>query len=224
MVFTQEHMLTWFNNNIDSHQVCFKVTENPLKYRICATQEQIATITRDGLETVNTANPGDYIVTNPGGEQYVITPDRVTELYHVDHVNGVLNVLSKPRTCIQNTSASDTVKFIAPWGGEMVLKPNDYLVSIEGTEVYRVAEEEFKQTYKLGRKFKFMCESENFNLIETGIKHFEYLRNYQNYQIGDLVEFHECDDSFCTITGRIAIRQITYIQIFDNNACIIQFN
>src|SRR3989344_3211430 len=36
---------------------------------------------KDQTETVNTAQPGDYIVKNPGGEEYVVVAKKFPQLY-----------------------------------------------------------------------------------------------------------------------------------------------
>ena len=42
----------------------------------------VETVLADGTkETTNTALPGDFIVTNPGGEQYVLKPEKFQSRY-----------------------------------------------------------------------------------------------------------------------------------------------
>lgn len=49
---------------------------------VVSEQTPVETVLADGTrETVNVAEPGDFIVTNPGGERYVVKPDKFVKLY-----------------------------------------------------------------------------------------------------------------------------------------------
>ena len=80
---------------------------------------------RDGtkrVETVNTANPGDAIVTGKKGERYVVSADDFRKLYEpLTDENGMItdgrylpkNIVK----CIKNPTGQEII-IDAPWGGK----------------------------------------------------------------------------------------------------------
>lgn len=123
--------------------------------------EVIETVTTDGLETKNIAKKGDYIVRNTTDamEMYVIKRDKFSQRYEykgdltgdwkiygaVGKIKGV-KVDSK---VIKDLDTGNKFYFMAPWGEKMVVKKGDYLVSpLDYSEIYRVAEKEFFETYR----------------------------------------------------------------------------
>lgn len=90
------------------------------------TQEIKTTITEeDGterVETVNTANPGDAIVTGKKGERYVVGAEDFGKLYEpLTDENGVItNGRYLPKNvvkCMKNPTGQEII-IDAPWGGE----------------------------------------------------------------------------------------------------------
>ena len=91
------------------------------------TQEMIKTIIteEDGterVETINTANPGDAIITGKKGERYVVSAEDFDKLYEpLTDENGVItdgrylpkNVVK----CMKNPTGQEII-IDAPWGGE----------------------------------------------------------------------------------------------------------
>jgi len=116
-------------------------------FKVAMEEQNIITITSDGKETRNVAHPGDYIITNPGGEQYVVKPTKFPSRYEIVEEN----LATCKGSCWGIEYEGDQFEFEAPWGEAMVCKNGDMLVSpdAELTEVYRIARKEFEETYKL---------------------------------------------------------------------------
>lgn len=114
---------------------------------------RIETIVADGfLETVNDAEPGDYLVTNPTGEKYVLKPDvfnkryESTQEYQVWKAVGLIRAIPSPF----NTD----IEIDAPWGETQRGKANCMIATaIEndfdeaGEERYIIEAEAFLATY-----------------------------------------------------------------------------
>ena len=123
--------------------------------------EVIETITSDGLETKNTAEQGDYIVRNTTGaqEMYIVKRDKFSKRYEykedldgewkVYKATGRIKGVRVDEKIIKQLETEDEFYFMAPWGEKMVVKSGDYLVApMNYSEVYRVAEKEFFETYR----------------------------------------------------------------------------
>lgn len=111
--------------------------------------EEITTVLADGTEeTVNVANAGDFIVTNPGGEQYIVPGEKFTKKYEPDTELGT--GWFKPAGGAQTfVKINHNMKIAAPWGEVQVLKKGAYLNVTDPDNIYGVAESEFHDTYKL---------------------------------------------------------------------------
>jgi hypothetical protein len=116
----------------------------PMSYTVADTERVVVTTTADGVETTNTAIPGDVIMSGPSGELYVVKSGKFASLYEGTLGAAVIPNQS-PRRVTRYTGGT-TVVFTAPWGEDMVLKPGDYLVA-DGEGFYRIAREEFEKTY-----------------------------------------------------------------------------
>lgn len=130
--------------------------------RLAQDGEKIVTITSDGVETVNYANEGDFIIRNQtlAGERYILSAEKFTARYSSVE-NGITEegfkeyIPTGKIIAIQMTTErmntlgfQDKAYFIASWGQKMVVKANDFLVSpINSQEVYRIAQKEFFETY-----------------------------------------------------------------------------
>jgi hypothetical protein len=113
-------------------------------------KELIVTFTRDGKETECITIPGDIIVRNIGGEEYVIKPEQLarryisldnvvdgwTEYRSIGFINGIEH-------------KGDTFYFIASWDEQMVVKNGDIIANNGDNSVYRIACSEFEETYVL---------------------------------------------------------------------------
>ena len=123
--------------------------------------EVIETITADGLETRNIAKKGDYIVRNTTGaqERYVVKRTKFSNRYEykgdladgwkIYRAVGRIKGVRVDRKLIEKLGTGKEFYFMAPWGEKMIVKVGDYLVSpLNYSEVYRIAEKEFFETYR----------------------------------------------------------------------------
>ena len=114
---------------------------------------EITTQLADGTnETTNTAEAGDVIVTNPGGEKYVLKPDNFAKRY-ADQGDGTYRATGACRAVTNPTGEPITI--IAPWGEEQRGGP-DCMIAVAvdpsnptefGSDRYIIGKEEFAQTY-----------------------------------------------------------------------------
>ena len=118
-----------------------------MTYTVAQEQKPVVTVTADGKETPepNIAEVNDIIMSGPSQEQYVIKAAKFPKLYS-GQVGGPVTTEQSPRMVAVYTG-QDTVMFKAPWGEDMVLKPNDYLVKEAEGKYYRIAKLEYEQTY-----------------------------------------------------------------------------
>lgn len=127
-----------------------------IQARPAKTGEKIDTVTADGKETTNTAKEGDFVVTNPGGEQYILSDDKLRSRYQ-DLGSGRYKATGSVRALEYKGPATE---FQASWGESMALKPGDMIVSPLGAdgkptgEIYRIAKKEFEDTYGPKNKAK----------------------------------------------------------------------
>jgi hypothetical protein len=117
-------------------------------------QEEIKTTLADGTdETVNIADPGDIIVTNPGGEQYVLKPDNFAKRYETTEEEGVFRAKGMARA-LQNPTGQ-SIEITAPWGEKQFGNPDCMVATVFdpeqpdviGNDRYIIGAEEFRDTY-----------------------------------------------------------------------------
>lgn len=118
----------------------------PLSYTQSRRVQRVTTVTADGKETENTANVGDFIVSGPSRERYVLTPAKLSKNY-VGNPGQTLTPEQGPRL-VARYDGRDIVNFTAPWGERMVLKPGDFVVKADDG-YYRIAAKEFVHTYNM---------------------------------------------------------------------------
>lgn len=120
-----------------------------------ATQETpITTVLADGtVETSNVAQPGDYIVTNPGGEQYVVEQEKFEARYEVTEDSGTFKAKGIVKAVANATGTPVTV--IAPWGEEqhgnadcIYLAQYDPSTGEISEDRYIIGRDEFNDTYR----------------------------------------------------------------------------
>ncbi|MDX1941962.1 MAG: hypothetical protein SFU99_15475 [Saprospiraceae bacterium] len=124
--------------------------------------EPIMTVTADGPETINTADEDDIIVKNTtyAGEQYLMSEEKFKQRYRWlrDLPNGwaeyqpIGKILAIELTdrILQKLGQPTEFQFEASWGEAMVAKKGDYLaVPLDLRQTYRIARQEFFETYKL---------------------------------------------------------------------------
>ncbi len=118
----------------------------PLSYTVSNKQQSVVTYTTDGKETENVADVGDIIMSGISNERYVLRKDKFPKLY-LGEIGSTVTNDQTPRAVARYTGEAP-VSFLASWGEQMILKPNDYLVKEpDGTYYYRIAKAEFEQTY-----------------------------------------------------------------------------
>lgn len=124
--------------------------------------ERIETITKDGLETVNTAKEDSYIIRNQtdAREEYIIGASKFEQRYEWIHKvdqdwaeyrsQGKIRALDISEELLTELKLDDRFYFIASWGERMIARQGDFLVCPKGQqEVYRIARKEFFETYKI---------------------------------------------------------------------------
>lgn len=124
-----------------------------VKIRPATQNEKIITILNDGeKETINIAKIGDWIVTNPSNEQYIINNKNYLEHYKEtgeagfyienNYCKAIKNPFNKP------------IKINAPWGFTQIGDEKCLIVNqckIDGTfksDPYLVDIDSFEETYK----------------------------------------------------------------------------
>ena len=124
--------------------------------------ERITTTTSDGKETTNRAKPGDYIVKNQtdAKEEYVLTPQKFRTRYRFKkrsksgfseyEPTGRIYAIEVNKRLLNKFGVKTRFYFEAEWGSKMVVKEKDFLACPVGSEeVYRIARQEFFETYRV---------------------------------------------------------------------------
>lgn len=129
--------------------------QGEVKAAIAQGGEIVVTKLADGsTETQNTAKPGDAIVTNPGGEQYVIKADTFGKRYEAKPGEEGVFIATGHCRAIDNPWGQP-ITMLASWG-EMqngradcvIADTYDVATRALGGEPYIIGRAEFAQTYK----------------------------------------------------------------------------
>ncbi|MEO5950690.1 MAG: PGDYG domain-containing protein [Candidatus Saccharimonadales bacterium] len=116
--------------------------------------EKIETVLANGIvETVNIANSGDAIITNPGGEQYIIPAETFTKRYEATTEEGVFRAKGMARALKNDTGAP--IEITAPWGESQFGDENCLIATVFdpdspdqiGSDRYIIGADEFADTY-----------------------------------------------------------------------------
>lgn len=115
--------------------------------------EEITTTLESGAkETTNKANEGDWIVTNPSGEQYIISEKKFLARYEATNESGVYTAKGYCRA-IPNPFQKP-IEIMASWGSAqtgdencMVADTCDSFGNVDG-EPYLIDYDAFQKTYK----------------------------------------------------------------------------
>ena len=116
--------------------------------------EQIKTVLANGTEeTHNTANPGDAIITNPGGEQYIIPAETFAKRYEATAEESVYRAKGMARAFKNDTGAP--IEITAPWGEPQFGDENCMIATVFdpdnpneiGSDRYIIGADEFAETY-----------------------------------------------------------------------------
>lgn len=117
--------------------------------------EVVETKLKDGtVETTNTANPGDGIVTNPGGEQYIVPAEKFGKRYEPKEGEDGVFVAKGHIRAIPNPWGTK-ITMMASWGemqnGDencMIADVYDPITGKSDGEPYIIGIHEFYETYK----------------------------------------------------------------------------
>lgn len=109
---------------------------------------KVETITADGKETENIANPNDIIVSGPSKEKYVLAKEKF-DTFYLPVENGPPGTVIPDQKIrkVAQYEGQQSVTFVAPWGEETVLNPGDYLVKSGNNDFYRIGKVEYDLTY-----------------------------------------------------------------------------
>jgi len=139
---------------INQGKVYHKKTE--ILARPAQAGEVVVTVTSDGKETQNTAKDGDYVVKNltGAGEEYILTASKLAGRYQYRGEEGkgwcrykATGSVTALEYVPSDFDLPDVTEFEASWGEMMKLKAGDMLATPDGKEVYRIARQEFNETY-----------------------------------------------------------------------------
>ncbi len=124
--------------------------------------ETIATVTNDGVETINQANKGDYIVKNQtdAEEMYILSNKKFNDRYTFSKRSkngfseyspkGKIIGLELTTDLLKEFNLPKEFHFEATWGAAMIAKESDFLACPPDlSEVYRIARKEFFETYEV---------------------------------------------------------------------------
>ena len=122
--------------------------------RPAVTGEKVTTTLASGTkETVNTANEGDWIMTNPSGEQYIISEKKFFGRYEKTNENGVYSAKGYCRA-IKNPFGKP-IEIMASWGEPQTGDENVMIADTcngdggnMGEEPYLIDSAAFAETYK----------------------------------------------------------------------------
>jgi len=113
--------------------------------RVGIKNERITTSIDGEKETTQTLEEGMTVITGLAGEEYAVKTEKFDKLYQ--HVEGDL-YMTKP-DIVQAVEVKVDMKFLAPWGEEMIAHPGDFIIFRSMDDAYRVEAGEFKKTYEL---------------------------------------------------------------------------
>ncbi len=110
--------------------------------------EKLITLLANGKpETTNTANAGDWIVTNPGGEQYIVIPTVFAKKYEPAPELG--DGWFKPTGGVQKfLELSEDLSFVCAWGEEQFIAKGGMINVTDRGDIYGIARDEFFGTYR----------------------------------------------------------------------------
>ena len=95
--------------------------------------------------TTNTAKPGDWIVTNPGGEQYVNTNEYFQSHYLATDREGIFNPIGEPILAVQ---VNENLVCTAPWKSDQAVLAGGFMIARPDGQRYFCEENAFFTTYK----------------------------------------------------------------------------
>ena len=160
-MITQKEMLGHFLPHIKTRGKRYK-KKSLIRAKKAEPGLVVVTLTSDGIETKNTAEKGDWLVENQTSahEKYLVRADTFEKKYTLlDSLGngwgcyqpiGEIYAIKISAFDLENFGKHNLVEFQAPWKESIVVKPGDYLViSLDKSEIYRVAKKEFLETYEV---------------------------------------------------------------------------
>lgn len=126
--------------------------------------EKVSTVLEDGtIETDNVTKDGDYIVTNPGGEEYILKGENFASRYEKTDKEGVWKATGKTQAV--NNPTGKPISIVAPWGEKQYGDENCHIANsldkngkpITGDR-YIIGRKEFSETYQLDMGWLTMVE------------------------------------------------------------------
>lgn len=116
-----------------------------MTYAVAKEKKPVVTVTADGKETQNVAEPNDIIMSGPSRENYVVKAAKFPKMY-TGSIGSPVVPEQSPRM-VSVYAGQEPINFKASWGEDMVLKPGDYLVKEAEGKFYRIAKKEYEITY-----------------------------------------------------------------------------
>jgi len=118
--------------------------------------EVVETILNDGtVESINTAEEGDFVVTNPTGEKYILKPEIFHARNEKDRNKEGVYIARGYCKAIENPF-EQPISMMASWGGTqngaedcIVADVYDVEANEAAGEPYIIGREQFEETYKL---------------------------------------------------------------------------
>lgn len=143
-----------------------KATKKKIKYEYASTIEDLkpksfTICNQDGtpivtklagqIETKNTANKGDIVISGPFGETYVMSVIKFIQLYDVNKaVATPRQDMTRMIAEVPKSILKSPITFKSPWNEDMILNPGDFLVR-DGPNnkngFYRIERSTFLKTY-----------------------------------------------------------------------------
>jgi hypothetical protein len=125
-----------------------------LARQVTETETIVTIVNGDFTETTNTAHAGDFVITNPNGEEYILEADNFTKRYKATGAAGVYQARGTIRFIDNPTGAS--IEIVAPWGAPQYGDADCLLaVSVEdendaiSADRYIIERKAFDATYKV---------------------------------------------------------------------------
>lgn len=129
-------------------------------------EEEIISITTDGIETTNTAKKGDYIVKNQteNKELYVIKNEKFDKLYSpfrklqteiwTEYLpKGQVDAIQLTEELLNSLKLEKHFYIIASWDEAQYVSIGDFIVTpVNEDKVYRIGRKEFEETYKISEE------------------------------------------------------------------------
>lgn len=123
-------------------------TLSKINVEIASKQQEVVTIIDGMEETRNIADIGDYIITGPKGERYVLKAEKFGGLYEEDPADASRYI---SRNVIRALRLDEDVELTAPWGEKQRALRGSYVAQrvSSPSDIYLIEEGAFKATYAL---------------------------------------------------------------------------